>query len=68
LPRGATPAKGAVIVDRLSWGSDGVGPTTKGYTHVFLVDATTGGTPRQLTTGNFNHNGPRFSADGRPST
>jgi len=65
LPRGATPAKGAVIVDRLSWGSDGVGPTTKGYTHVFLVDATTGGTPRQITTGNYNHNGPHFSADGK---
>ena len=65
LPRGATPAKGAVIVDRLSWGSDGVGPTTKGYTHVFLVDANQGGTPSQLTTGNYSHTGARFSADGK---
>jgi dipeptidyl aminopeptidase/acylaminoacyl peptidase len=65
LPRGATPAKGAVIVDRLSWGSDGVGATTKGFTHVFLVDATQGGTPRQLTTGNYNHSGAHFSADGK---
>jgi dipeptidyl aminopeptidase/acylaminoacyl peptidase len=65
LPKGATPAKGAVIVDRLSWGSDGVGPTTKGYTHVFLVDATLGGTPRQLTTGNYSHNGAHFSGDGK---
>jgi dipeptidyl aminopeptidase/acylaminoacyl peptidase len=65
LPKGATPAKPAVIVDRLSWGSDGVGPTAKGYTHVFLVDATQGGTPRQLTTGNYSHNGARFSADGK---
>ncbi len=65
LPRGATPAKGAVIVDRLSWGSDGVGPTTKGYSHVFVVDATQGGTPRQLTSGNYNHTGARFSADGK---
>ncbi len=65
LPRGATPAKGAVIVDRLSWGSDGVGATAKGYTHVFLVDATAGGTPRQLTTGNYSHSGARFSANGK---
>lgn len=64
-PRGATWAKPAVLVDRLSWGSDGVGPTTKGFTHVFVVDAITGGTPRQITSGNFNHNNPEWSADGK---
>jgi dipeptidyl aminopeptidase/acylaminoacyl peptidase len=64
-PRGAQLARGAVIVDRPSWGSDGSGPTTKGYTHVFVIDATVGGTPRQVTTGNFNHSAPSWSADGK---
>ena len=64
-PRGAQTARGAVIVDRPSWGSDGVGPTSKGYNHIFVVDATVGGTPRQITSGNFNHNGPNWSADGK---
>ncbi len=64
-PKGAQWAKPAVIVDRLSWGSDGVGPTNKGYNHIFLIDATQGGTPRQLTSGNFNHTAPEWSADGK---
>jgi dipeptidyl aminopeptidase/acylaminoacyl peptidase len=62
-PRGAEWAKGAVIVDRLSWARDGSGPTEKGYTHVFVLDALVGGTPRQVTTGKFNHTGPSWSAD-----
>jgi dipeptidyl aminopeptidase/acylaminoacyl peptidase len=64
-PKGAQLAKGAVLVDRPSWGRDGTGPTTKGYDHVFVVDALVGGTPRQVTSGNFNHNAPSWSADGR---
>jgi dipeptidyl aminopeptidase/acylaminoacyl peptidase len=64
-PRGAQLARGAVIVDRPSWGSDGTGPTSKGYTHVFTIDAMVGGTPRQVTSGNYNHSGPSWSADGK---
>ncbi len=64
-PRGAQLARGAVIVDRLSWGADGTGPTTKSFTHVFTIDAWTGGTPRQITSGNFNHGTPEWSADGK---
>jgi dipeptidyl aminopeptidase/acylaminoacyl peptidase len=64
-PHGAEWAKGATIVDRLSWQRDGVGPVEKGYTHVLVVDATIGGTPRQLTNGTFNHGDPEWSADGR---
>ena len=64
-PRGARLAPGAVIVDRLSWARDGTGPTTKGYTHVFVVDALVGGTPRQVTSGDFDHGGPAWSADGK---
>ncbi len=64
-PRGAQLARGAVIVDRLSWGSDGVGPTTKTFTQVFTVDATVGGTPRQVTSGSYNHGAPEWSGDGK---
>jgi dipeptidyl aminopeptidase/acylaminoacyl peptidase len=65
VPRGAQLARGAVVIDRPSWASDGSGPTTKGHTHVFLVDASVGGTPRQVTTGHYNHSAPAWSADGR---
>jgi dipeptidyl aminopeptidase/acylaminoacyl peptidase len=64
-PRGAQLAPGAVIVDRLSWGSDGTGATFKSYNHVFIVDSQVGGIPRQITAGNYNHNGAEWSADGR---
>jgi dipeptidyl aminopeptidase/acylaminoacyl peptidase len=64
VPRGAQLARGATIIDRPSWASDGSGPTTKGYTHVFVLDASVGGTPRQITTGNFSHSAPAWSADG----
>lgn len=65
VPRGAQLARGAVVVDRPSWASDGSGPTVKGYTHVFTVDATVGGTPRQVTSGTYSHNGPSWSANGK---
>jgi dipeptidyl aminopeptidase/acylaminoacyl peptidase len=64
-PEGAQWAKAAVIVDRLTWARDGVGPIPRGFMHVFLVDAVTGGTPRQLTTGKYNHMGHEWSADGK---
>ncbi len=64
-PRGAEWAKPAVIVDRLSWASDGRGPVPKGHTHVFVIDATIGGTPRQITSGKFSHNGYDWAADGK---
>ena len=64
-PRGAEWARGATIVDRLTWARDGEGPVEKGYTHVFTLDAVTGGTPRQITDGKFSHTAPEWSADGR---
>lgn len=64
-PRGAEWAKPAVLVDRLQWSSDGRGPLPKGYTQVFSIDATLGGTPRQITSGKFNHNGFDWSPDGK---
>lgn len=64
-PDGAQWAKPAVIVDRLTWARDGAGPVPKGFMHVFLIDAVTGGTPRQLTSGKYNHMGHEWSADGK---
>jgi dipeptidyl aminopeptidase/acylaminoacyl peptidase len=64
-PRGAQLARGAVVIDRPSWAADGSGPTTKGSTHVFVVDATVGGTPKQVTSGNFNHTAPSWATDGK---
>jgi dipeptidyl aminopeptidase/acylaminoacyl peptidase len=64
-PEGAQWAKPAVLVDRLSWASDGVGPVAKGWSHVFTIDALTGGTPKQVTDGKYNHREPRWSADGK---
>jgi dipeptidyl aminopeptidase/acylaminoacyl peptidase len=63
-PRGAEWARPATVVDRISWARDGTGPVEKGFTHVFTLDATIGGTPRQITEGKFNHNDPEWSADG----
>ncbi len=64
-PRGAEWARGATIVDRLTWARDGQGPVEKGYTHVYVVDAITGGTPRQITDGKYSHSAPEWSPDGR---
>jgi len=64
-PEGAKWAAPAVLVDRLAWRADGRGWLPKGYTHVFIIDAELGGTPRQVTSGDYSHNDPRWSADGK---
>jgi dipeptidyl aminopeptidase/acylaminoacyl peptidase len=64
-PEGAQWAKPAVVIDRLSWARDGVGPVPKGFRQVFVVDAVQGGTPRQITTGKYSHDGAEWSADGK---
>jgi dipeptidyl aminopeptidase/acylaminoacyl peptidase len=64
-PEGAEWAKPAIVIDRLSWRSDGRGPLPRAFNHVFVIDALTGGTPRQLTDGKYNHSAPEWSSDGR---
>ena len=64
-PRGAEWARGATVVDRLTWARDGTGPVEKGYTHVFVIDAILGGTPRQITEGKYSHSDPEWSSDGQ---
>jgi dipeptidyl aminopeptidase/acylaminoacyl peptidase len=64
-PKGANWAKPAIIIDRLSWRRDGRGPVPKGYSHIFVIDAELGGTPEQLTSGDYSHNDPQWSVDGK---
>ncbi len=64
-PPGAKWAAPAVLVDRLSWAADGRGPLPRGNTHIFTIDAALGGTPKQITSGDFSHSAPEWSVDGR---
>ncbi len=58
----APPVK---LIDKLVYRVDGQGFLETGYSHVFIVSAE-GGTPRQLTKGDFNHNGPlSWTADSK---
>ncbi len=62
-PEGAAWTAPARIVTRLDYRRDGSGYTPAGYRHIFVVSAD-GGTPRQVTGGDFHHDGPRFTPDG----
>ena len=63
-PEGARWTAEPKVVTRLSYRRDRQGYIDDGYRHVFLAPAT-GGTPRQVTSGNFNHGSPSWSPDGR---
>jgi dipeptidyl aminopeptidase/acylaminoacyl peptidase len=62
-PNGAKWIDAPRVVDRLDYRNDGSGWRPEGHAHIFLVSAD-GGTPRQLTDGDFNHGGPEWSPDG----
>ena len=63
-PEGAKWTKAPAVIDRLHYRQDRVGYTEAGFTHVFVVPAD-GGTPRALTSGDWNV-GARF--DGMAGT
>lgn len=64
-PKGAEWAKPARITDRLKHEADGRGYMQPGFTHIFIIPAE-GGTPRQITSDNYNHGGSlSFSPDGK---
>ena len=56
-PKGAEWAKPAKVITKLRYRADGRGYLEDGYTHLFVLPVE-GGTPRQLTRGDFNHGGP----------
>ncbi|MEM9886337.1 MAG: S9 family peptidase [Bacteroidota bacterium] len=53
-PKGAKWAASPRITDRLKHEADGSGYISPGFTHIFVLSAE-GGTPRQITTGDYNH-------------
>ena len=61
-PAGARWADPPIVVTRLHWRQDGAGLVPAGFTHIFVVPAT-GGTPRQITTGDFDHQGIAWTPD-----
>lgn len=57
MPEGAEWAPAAIVIESLNYRADGQGYLETGNTHVFVIPAD-GGTPRQLTSGNYDHDGP----------
>ncbi len=55
-PKGAKWADSPRITDRLKHEADGSGYIAPGFTHIFVIPAD-GGSPRQITSGDFNHGG-----------
>lgn len=64
-PEGAEWADEPRVTTRMIYERDGSGYIETGYNHYFIVPAI-GGTPRQLTSGKYHHEGtPQWSADGQ---
>lgn len=63
-PEGAKWVDAPRIVERLDYRSDGVGFDDDAFRHIFVVPAT-GGTPRQLTDGQWHHNGVEWTPDSK---
>jgi dipeptidyl aminopeptidase/acylaminoacyl peptidase len=64
-PEGAQWAPAVKVIDTVTYRADGAGYLESGFDHVFTVSAE-GGTPRQLTEGAFNDEGPlSFTPDGK---
>ena len=63
-PEGASWAEPAKFIDDVYYRADGGGYTKPGFRHLFTIEAN-GGNARQLTSGDFDHDGPvSFSEDG----
>ena len=66
-PEGAKWADKPRVTDRLYHERDGSGYVEPGFSHVYVVPAE-GGTPRQVSAGNFHHRKPEWRSDGRALT
>jgi len=63
-PNGAKWATPPLVIDRLNYRADGRGYRPGGFRHIYSVPAT-GGTPRQLTFGDYNDGPPRWTPNGQ---
>ena len=63
-PQGAKWTEEPRVVTRLNYRRDRLGFIDDGYRHIFVVPSH-GGTARQLTEGNWNHNGVAWTPDSR---
>jgi dipeptidyl aminopeptidase/acylaminoacyl peptidase len=63
-PAGADWADPPVVETRVRHEADGSGVIEPGHDHIFVIPAD-GGSPRQVTAGDFQHGTPVWSADGR---
>lgn len=62
-PQGAKWADAPRVTDRMRHERDGSGYIKPGFRHIFVVPSE-GGSPRQVTSDNFNHGSPEWIADG----
>jgi dipeptidyl aminopeptidase/acylaminoacyl peptidase len=62
-PKGATWAEPLKAIDKMVYRADGEGYLPDAFAQLFVVPAD-GGSPRQLTEGNFDHDDVAWSADG----
>jgi len=64
-PEGAQWAPPVKVIDTVTYRADGAGYLETGFQHVFVVSSE-GGSPRQLTDGEYNDGGPlSFTPDGK---
>lgn len=63
-PDGAEWSASWKVIDHVGYKRDGAGFLESGYTHIFIVSAEGGG-PRQITSGDYAHNAPVWTPDGR---
>ena len=64
-PDGAEWTAPPIVINKLRYRSDGRGYLDDGYTHIFVMPAD-GGTPRQITSGSYDHaGGLSWSPDSR---
>jgi dipeptidyl aminopeptidase/acylaminoacyl peptidase len=61
-PNGAKWVEPPRVIDRLNYRADGAGYRPEGFTHIFVIPAT-GGSPRQLTDGDYNHGAGEWTPD-----
>ncbi|MGH9844425.1 MAG: S9 family peptidase [Blastocatellia bacterium] len=61
-PEGAKWAEPAKVIDKLVYRFNGFGYLKPGYSHLFVLPAE-GGTPRQVSSGKFQHGGPFGASD-----